>query len=86
MNVRLHPMLRCTFDAEEDVLRVVLQEPTQHDNVTFEKPSLEVVVYALKVRSIADMYESVGVSKFLFALYSLGGYPKRTSESSLMRS
>lgn len=49
MNVRLHPALRCTFDAEENVLRLVLKEPVEQENVPPEEWARDIVVYALKV-------------------------------------
>lgn len=51
MNVRLHPSVRCAFDAEENVLRLILKEPIEQENVPQQDWATEVVVYALKVRS-----------------------------------
>ncbi|KNZ74986.1 hypothetical protein J132_05385 [Termitomyces sp. J132] len=42
LNIRLHPSIRCTFDASEKVLRVIVTEPVEN------KDELEIVVYALK--------------------------------------
>lgn len=45
MNVRLQPSVRCTFDAQENALRVVLKE------LDSEKPDAsQTVIYAFKVR------------------------------------
>lgn len=46
MNVKLNSTVRCTYEKEENALRLVLKEPTS----TSEGAPLEVVVYALKVR------------------------------------
>lgn len=44
MNVKLNSTVRCTYEKEENALRLVLKEPTS----TSEGAPLEVVVYALK--------------------------------------
>ena len=50
MNVRMHPTVRCTYDAEENVLRLILQEGVEQTNVLQQDSSKwEIVVYALKV-------------------------------------
>jgi hypothetical protein len=56
MNATLSPALRCTFDAEEQVLRVSCLEPVvqqqqqkESSGEAPEKIAHEVVVYALKV-------------------------------------
>ncbi|KAJ8518555.1 hypothetical protein ONZ45_g4371 [Pleurotus djamor] len=48
MNVRLNTSVRCTYDAEEHILRVVLAEPVETPDVPVEQWPREVVVYALK--------------------------------------
>lgn len=58
MNVRLRPTVRCSFDAEQCVLRVALKEvvkfdswSTGHNRVPGQgQMETELVVYALKVR------------------------------------
>jgi hypothetical protein len=52
MNVRLYPALRCTYDAAENVLRLVLKEPVEQENVPPEEWARDVVVYAVKVRRL----------------------------------
>ncbi|KAG6917101.1 hypothetical protein DXG01_003921 [Tephrocybe rancida] len=42
MNVRIHPSLRCTFDADENVLRIIHTKPVE------QKDECEIVIYALK--------------------------------------
>lgn len=50
MNVRVQPAVRCTFDSEDNVLRIVLKEAVEHwDGSAATRPQ-ELVVYALKVR------------------------------------
>ncbi|RDB18559.1 hypothetical protein Hypma_000304 [Hypsizygus marmoreus] len=48
MNVRMLPTIRCTFDADEHVVRVILKEPIEKKDVPKEDWEREVVVYALK--------------------------------------
>ncbi|KAF7309479.1 RanBD1 domain-containing protein [Mycena indigotica] len=43
MNTRIHGALRCTFDAREGVLRVILKESVEGDSTT-----LQTVIYAFK--------------------------------------
>ncbi|KXN86205.1 hypothetical protein AN958_10393 [Leucoagaricus sp. SymC.cos] len=48
MNVRLGPSTRCTWDAAENVLRIVTQEPKSDVTTTETSKSSEIVVYAMK--------------------------------------
>jgi len=48
MNVRMHPTVRCTYEPEENVLRLILQELVEQPNVAQEDRKKEIVVYALK--------------------------------------
>ena len=43
LNIRLHPSIRCAFDAGENVLRIIVAEPVE------KKDEREIVIYALKV-------------------------------------
>lgn len=49
MNVRVNTSVRCTFDAEEHVLRIVLAETVESPEIPAEQWPREIVVYALKV-------------------------------------
>lgn len=51
MNVRMNPTVRCIFDEEENVLRLVLKEFIEEENVPQKDWKGEIAVYALKVRS-----------------------------------
>ncbi|KAG6889766.1 hypothetical protein C0995_014693 [Termitomyces sp. Mi166 len=42
LNIRLHPSVRCTFDASENVLRIIVTEPVE------SKDEREIVIYAFK--------------------------------------
>ncbi|KAF9497835.1 hypothetical protein BDN71DRAFT_1494463 [Pleurotus eryngii] len=48
MNVRVNTSVRCTFDAEEHVLRIVLAETVESPEIPAEQWPREIVVYALK--------------------------------------
>ncbi|KAL4263307.1 RanBD1 domain-containing protein [Pleurotus pulmonarius] len=48
MNVRVNTSLRCTFDAEEHVLRIVLAETVESPDIPAAQWPREIVVYALK--------------------------------------
>ncbi|KAF9465611.1 hypothetical protein BDZ94DRAFT_1159842 [Collybia nuda] len=48
MNVRMHPTVRCIFDEDENVLRLVLKEFIEEKDVPQSEWKGEVVVYALK--------------------------------------
>jgi hypothetical protein len=48
MNIQMRPSIRCSYDAEESVLRVTLKELIQKENVSRDDWKSEVVVYALK--------------------------------------
>jgi hypothetical protein len=50
MNVRLHPLVRCSFDKEAHVLRLILREPIEKADVPAEQWPQELVIYVLKVR------------------------------------
>ena len=49
MNVRILPTIRCTFDDEDNVLRIVLKEAVEYNDGSPETKSEELVVYAFKV-------------------------------------
>lgn len=51
MNTRLQPSIRCTFDTQECILRLLLAESTESK----ESGLQEVVVYALKVKLCFDI-------------------------------
>jgi hypothetical protein len=51
MNIRMHSNVHCTFDEEENALRLVLKEFIEEVGVPKKDWRGEVVVYALKVRS-----------------------------------
>jgi len=46
MNVRVRPTVRCTFDEEDNVLRIVLKEAVEHGDGAHS--AQELVIYALK--------------------------------------
>lgn len=48
MNVRMHPTVHCTYEAEEHVVRIILQELVEQPNVAQEDWKREIVVYALR--------------------------------------
>lgn len=48
MNIRMHPTVRCIFDAGENVLRLILKEAIEQKDVPSQDWKHEVVVYALK--------------------------------------
>lgn len=50
MNVRVQPAVRCTFDSEDNVLRIVLKEAVEDSDGPAATRPQELVVYALKVR------------------------------------
>ena len=58
MNIRVKPTVRCTFDAEEGVVRLVLKESVGSQEAGSEaqsgakEPTQEVVIYALKARTV----------------------------------
>ena len=53
MNVKVNNGVRCTYEREENAIRLVLKEPAGGQLVSSSKDQqLEVVVYALKVRSL----------------------------------
>lgn len=47
MSVRLRPTVRCSFDEDQGILRIVLKEAIEQDDV--KSADQHVVVYALKV-------------------------------------
>ena len=51
MNVKLNATVRCSYDAEENAVRLVLKEPVVSESTSSLKKGdpLELVVYALKV-------------------------------------
>lgn len=55
MNVRVHPSIRCTLDAGENVLRLILKETV--DKAENREP--ELVVYALKVSNLPPIVMSI---------------------------
>lgn len=48
MNVSVRPTVRCTFDPEDNVLRIVLKEAVEYGDGAPETRTQELVVYALK--------------------------------------
>lgn len=66
----MHPTVKCTFDAEENVLRLILKEFVEQTNVPQKDWKGEVVIYALKVRPTLSTYSSVLLTWPL--LFSLG--------------
>ncbi|TFK34027.1 hypothetical protein BDQ12DRAFT_690261 [Crucibulum laeve] len=48
MNIRVSPAVRCTYDADERVVRVVLKEPIEQEGVPQQDWANEIVIYALK--------------------------------------
>jgi hypothetical protein len=55
MNVRVRPTVRCTFDEDDNVLRVVLMEAVECEDKE-ETRAQQLVVYALKVRLPPSSY------------------------------
>ena len=51
MNVRLNPLVRCSFDEESFALRVIAKEPVERANTPVEQWPQEVVIYVMKVWS-----------------------------------
>lgn len=52
MNVQVNSAVRCTYEREENAIRLVLKEPVEGQLAGAAKEQqLEVVVYALKVRA-----------------------------------
>jgi hypothetical protein len=49
MNVLVRPTVRCTFDEEDSVLRIILKEAVEYGDEAVEPKPQELVVYALKV-------------------------------------
>ena len=50
MSTAIRPTVRCTFDEEQDALRLTLKEPVLDEQGNPVAGQLQVVVYALKVR------------------------------------
>ncbi|KAG5647386.1 hypothetical protein DXG03_000456 [Asterophora parasitica] len=48
MNIRMQPTVRCTFDAEENIVRLILKEAIEQKDAPAAEWEREVVVYALK--------------------------------------
>ncbi|KAF8075252.1 hypothetical protein FPV67DRAFT_624457 [Lyophyllum atratum] len=48
MNVRMHPTIRCTFDAKENILRVILREAVVQKDASAQDAKREVTIYVLK--------------------------------------
>jgi len=48
MNVLVRPTVRCTFDEEDSVLRIILKEAVEYGDEAVEPKPQELVVYALK--------------------------------------
>jgi hypothetical protein len=57
MNVRVQSTVRCTFDPEDNVLRIVLKEAVEHGEGPAAARPQELVVYALKVRFFSSLVE-----------------------------
>ena len=51
MNVKVNSAVRCTYEPEENAIRLVLKEPVEGQ--LGKEPQLEVVVYALNVCSLS---------------------------------
>jgi hypothetical protein len=49
MNIRMSPTVRCTYEAEENIVRLVHQELVKQANAPQEDWRKEIVVYAMKV-------------------------------------
>lgn len=50
MNVKVDTTVRCTYEREENAIRLVLKEPVEGQLAGADKEQqLEIVVYALKV-------------------------------------
>lgn len=64
MNVRVRPTVRCTFDEEDSVLRVVLKETAENADGALETRPQELVIYALKVRYTSSMQLSIALLTF----------------------
>jgi len=83
MNVRLHPLVRCLFDEDSHVLRLILKEPVEKPNVPVEQRPQEVVIYVLKV--VPQPYPG-SLSLLLTLVHgSVAGHPRKRFESSRKR-
>jgi hypothetical protein len=49
MNVRMNSTVRCTYEAQENIVRLVHQELIEQAHVPQEDWRKEIVVYAMKV-------------------------------------
>lgn len=58
MSVRLQPAVRCTFDENECVLRVVLKEAQERGDAFSDLRKEDIVVYALKVCVLLSLLAS----------------------------
>jgi len=87
MNIKISPIVRCTYEAEENALRLVLKEPiAPHDPAaanSSDPSALEIVVYALKV-SIRSFPKGWGIPSDLHILRRspVAHAPSKTSKSS----
>ena len=59
MNVRIGPSMRCSYDASENVLRILTQEPIAEvaPNRDNGENATEIVVYAMKVRLFTQSFQ-----------------------------
>lgn len=64
MNVRVNPTVRCTYDADEHVLRLILKEPVEDPTVQPKDWAMEVLIYALKV------YMLLAFSVYIMLIFS----------------
>lgn len=55
MNVRVNHTVRCTYDAEEHVVRLILKESIEDPAVPPKDWATEVVIYALKVYFLSTL-------------------------------
>lgn len=56
MNVRMQPTVRCTYDAQENILRVALKElPDKWESVS---TAPQTVIYAFKVGLLFSVSEA----------------------------
>ena len=64
MNVLVRPTVRCTFDEEDSVLRIILKEAVEYGDEAAEPRPQELVVYALKVcyNFLCDLAQAYGAN------------------------
>lgn len=62
MSVRLRPIIRCSFNEDQNILRITLKESVEQKDVPMENWLQEVVIYALKVGVGFCCFPTVGLS------------------------